>query len=266
MDLLQVILLAIVQGLAEFLPVSSSAHLLLLSIVTHSKDQGLLFTIALHLGTLIAVLFYFRFELYKMIRDWCLSCLGRGQTSESRLMWAIGFATIPVGLAGLIFGQFISDYLRNPLVIGFSLIIFALFLGFADHYGRKIHNEYQLNWKTVLFIGIAQVFALIPGASRSGTTMTAGLLAGLTREGSARFSFLLSIPIVLLAAIYEVSKMTSADWAATDIQMLMVGVIISALTGLACIHVFLKLITRIGMMPFVIYRVFLGGLLIFLFW
>lgn len=266
MDLLQVILLALVQGLAEFLPVSSSAHLILLSVITHTEEQGLLFTVALHLGTLTAVLFYFRRELTLMIKDWCLSFLGHGQTQASRLLWALGFATIPIGLAGLLFSSFISDYLRTPKVIAFSMIIFAIFLGIADKYGRKTRQELQITWKDAVLIGLAQIFALIPGASRSGTTMMAGLFMGLSREASARFSFLLSIPVVILAATYEVSKMTAQDWATTDINMLLLGISISAITGFACIHIFLKLITRIGMMPFVIYRLFLGVFLLYLFW
>lgn len=266
MDLLQVILLAVVQGLTEFLPVSSSAHLILLSIVTHHEDQGLAFDIALHMGTLFAVLFYFRRELRVMVRDWCLSCIGRGQTPESRLMWMVGFTTIPVGLAGLFFNQYISAYLRDPIVIAIGMIVFAFFLAFADKYAGETRDEYQLTWKDVLVVGIAQALALIPGASRSGTTMTAGLLMGLSREASSRFSFLLSIPVILLAGGYEASKMTVTDWVSIEISFLVLGVLLSAITAFACIHVFLKLIERIGMMPFVIYRLFLGGLLLFLFW
>jgi undecaprenyl-diphosphatase len=181
-------------------------------------------------------------------------------------MWALGFATIPVGLAGLFFNQYVSDYLRDPIVIAIGMIVFAFFLGFADKYARETRDEHHLNWKDVLVIGIAQAFALIPGASRSGTTMTAGLLMGLSREASSRFSFLLSIPVILLAGGYEVSKMTAADWASADIQLLMIGIALSAVTAFFCIQVFLKLIERIGMMPFVIYRLFLGALLLYLFW
>ncbi len=266
MDALQVVLLAVIQGLTEFLPVSSSAHLILLSIITHHEDQGLAFDIALHVGTLLAVIFYFRHELRIMIRDWCLSCMGRGQTPESRLMWALGFTTIPVGLAGLCFGQYISAYLRDPIVIAVGMIVFAVFLAYADKYARETRTEYNITWKDVLVIGVAQAFALIPGASRSGTTMTAGLLMGLSREASSRFSFLLSIPVILLAGGYEASKMTTSDWTSIEISFLLLGVVLSAITAFACIHIFLKLIERIGMMPFVIYRLFLGVLLLVLFW
>ncbi len=266
MDVLQVILLAVVQGLTEFLPVSSSAHLILIPIFTHHEDQGLAFDIALHIGTLLAVLYYFRRELRLMIRDWCLSCIGRGQTPQSRLLWAIGFTTIPVGLAGLLFNHYVSAYFRDPIVIAIGMIVFAFFLAFADKYARETRSEYTLTWKDVVIIGIAQALALIPGASRSGTTMTAGLMVGLSREASSRFSFLLSIPVILLAGGYEASKITTADWAQTNASLFILGIALSAITAFACIHVFLKLIERIGMMPFVIYRLLLGVLLLILFW
>ncbi|MFA6037783.1 MAG: undecaprenyl-diphosphate phosphatase [Legionellales bacterium] len=266
MDLLQVILLAVIQGLTEFLPVSSSAHLILLSTFMHYKDQGLVFDVALHMGTLIAVLFYFRRELRIMIRDWVLSCMGRGQTAQSRLMWALGFTTIPVGLAGLLFSQYISTYLRDPVIIAFGMIVFGIFLGFADKYAKQTRTEYQLNWKDILVIGIAQALALIPGASRSGTTMTAGLIMGLSKEASSRFSFLLSIPVIVLAGGHEASQMTQADWANTQMGLLLLAVALSAVTAFAVIYIFLKLIERMGMMPFVIYRLLLGALLLFLFW
>jgi undecaprenyl-diphosphatase len=146
------------------------------------------------------------------------------------------------------------------------MIVFAFFLAIADRYAREQRNEYSITWKDVVIIGIAQALALIPGASRSGTTMTAGLMVGLSKQASSRFSFLLSIPVILLAGGYEISKMTTADWAMTPIGLLVLGVGLSAITAFACIHVFLKLIERIGMMPFVIYRLLLGALLIILFW
>lgn len=266
MDLLQVILLAVIQGLTEFLPVSSSAHLILLSTFIQKTDQGLVFDVALHVGTLLAVLFYFRHELRLMIRDWVLSCMGKGQTAQSRLMWALGFTTIPVGLAGLLFNQYVSTYLRDPIIIAFGMIVFGIFLGLADKYAKQTRTEYTLNWKDIVVIGIAQALALIPGASRSGTTMTAGLMMGLTKEASSRFSFLLSIPVIILAGGYEASKMTAQDWAATDLGLLILAVALSAATAFIVIHVFLKLIERMGMMPFVIYRMVLGALLLILFW
>ncbi|HLF67172.1 MAG TPA: undecaprenyl-diphosphate phosphatase, partial [Gammaproteobacteria bacterium] len=166
MDVLQVVLLAFIQGLTEFLPVSSSAHLLLVSRFTHHPDPTVIFVTALHMGTLLAVLFYFRRELKAMIKDGALSCLGQGQTQYSRLMWALAWGTVPVALAGLLFNQYISDYLRAPLVIAVVMIIFAIFLGIADTRAKKIKDEYHLGWKDILLIGVMQAFALIPGASR----------------------------------------------------------------------------------------------------
>lgn len=265
MDVLQVIILAVIQGLTEFLPVSSSAHLILIPIFTHHQDQGIAYDIALHIGTLSAVIYYFRHELRLMIKDWCLSFAGRGQTQYSRLMWAVGLTTIPVGLAGLFFNQFISAYLRDPIVIATGMIVFAFFLGFADKYAKESRDEYTITWKDILAIGVAQAFALIPGASRSGTTMTAGLMMGLSREASSRFSFLVSIPVILLAGGYEATKVTAAEWGSADMHLLALGVIISAVLSFACIHVFLKIIEQIGMMPFVIYRLLLGALLLLVF-
>ncbi len=266
MDVLQVILLAFIQGLTEFLPVSSSAHVLLVSIFIDHTEPPVVFVTALHMGTLLAVLYYFRRELILMIKDGILSCLGRGQTQYSRLMWALIGGTVPVALTGLLLNQYISDYLRTPLVIAIAMIIFALLLGIADKRAVKTRDEYSLGWKDILLIGVAQVFALIPGASRSGTTMMAGLMVGLTREASARFSFLLSIPVIVLAGGYEASQLSVLDWATADLKLFGLGILIAAGVGLACIHVFLKLITRIGMMPFVIYRIILGVVLLILFW
>lgn len=264
MTLVQILLLALMQGLTEFLPISSSAHLILLPIIANWQDQGLAFDVAVHVGTLSAVVFYFRRTLKTMMYDWYCSLLQRQQVGESRLAWAVGFGTIPVGLAGLFFGDFIETALRSPVVIAVTTIVFGLLLGWADWYGKRQRQEQQIGWKDVLFIGLAQAVALIPGTSRSGITMTAGLILGLTREAAARFSFLLSIPVILLAGglktLELVQSPLSVDWTA-----LITGAVFSAISAYLCIFLFLKMLERIGMWPFVIYRLILGAILLWLF-
>lgn len=264
LDWLQIFVLSLVQGLTEFLPVSSSAHLILVPKILGWSDQGLAFDVALHLGTLIAVLAYFRQDLQKMIRDFFLTLKGVPLSEDAKLLWSIAFATIPVGLAGLLLKSTVETTLRSPLVIAAATIVFGLVLWLADRYGKQRRASDDMNWKDTLFIGCGQVLALIPGTSRSGITLTAGLARGLTRESAARFSFLLSIPVIALAAGLEtltiIKEQTAMQWSA-----LATGLIISALSGYACIHLFIKLLNRVGMGPFVLYRMALGIVLFFVF-
>ena len=265
MELFQIIILAIVQGLTEFLPVSSSAHLILTPIIFNWQDQGLAFDVAVHVGTLLAVVSYFRKELIKMTRSWSRSVVTRQFDADAKLAWAVLFGTIPVGLAGLIFKDYIEINLRSPLVIAIATLVFAFFLWIADRYAKQERDEYNIRWTDVLIIGLAQALALIPGTSRSGATMTAALLMGLTRQAAARFSFLLSIPTIVLGGglvgIELIQSKVSVDWSS-----LALAVALSALSAWVCIHFFLKLLDRYGMMPFVIYRVLLGTLLLVLVW
>jgi undecaprenyl-diphosphatase len=263
-DVLHIIALALLQGLTEFLPISSSAHLILLPQLVDWPDQGLAFDVAVHFGTLTAVIAYFRHEVLRMLADWLGSLTGRGQTAESRLAWAVALGTLPVGLAGLAFNHSIETYLRSPMVIAATTIGFGLLLGWADV--RAIHrrDEYSIGWRDVLVIGLAQALALIPGTSRSGITMTAGLMLGLTRPAAARFSCLLSIPVIVLAAGFETRQLIEAA-APVDWNSLVLGVALSAASAYLCIHFFLKLLDRIGFMPFVVYRLLLGAVLILLF-
>ncbi len=265
MDFWQIFILAVVQGLTEFLPISSSAHLILVPVFTEWSDQGLTFDVAVHLGSLIAVITYFRKQIGLMIVDWFRSLLTRRQTSNSHLAWAIIWATIPVGLAGLMLKGYIETDWRSPVVIAFSLIGFGLLLGYADWNHKGKRDEHSLGWKDVLIIGCAQALALIPGTSRSGITMTAGLLVGLSREAASRFSFLLAIPVTVLAIGLETFEITRVDepimW-----DTLLWGVLLSAISAFICIHYFLSFIKRIGMQPFVIYRIALGLLLLWVFW
>jgi undecaprenyl-diphosphatase len=264
MEIIQIVALALLQGLTEFLPISSSAHLILLPIIAGWEDQGLAFDVAVHVGTLAAVIFYFRATIRQLITDWFRSLQQRQTVGESKLAWAVILGTIPVGLAGLFLADFIELFLRSPLVIAATTIIFGLLLGFADWQGKRDRTEQQMGWKDILIIGVVQALALIPGTSRSGVTMTAALMLGLTREAAARFSFLLSIPVIFLAGSLETIKLIEADQA-TDWFALTAGAIFSAISAYLCIFLFLKLLERIGMWPFVIYRLALGGILLFIF-
>ncbi len=264
MDLWQTLALALLQGLTEFLPISSSAHLILLPILLGWKDQGLTFDIAVHVGTLSAVVFYFRRELLTLSQEWTRSVFGHPLTSESRLAWAVIIGTIPVGLTGLLFNKAVEIHLRAPMVIALTTIGFALLLWWADARGKRQRNEYALTWKDVAVVGFSQALALIPGTSRSGVTMTAGIAMGLNRQAAARFSFLLSIPVILLAGTFKGAELIGGanpvDWSS-----LVIGTLVSGISAYLCIEFFLKLIERIGMFPFVVYRLILGAVLIGLF-
>ena len=264
MLLWQVVFLALLQGLTEFLPISSSAHLILLPSLSGWDDQGLAFDVAVHVGTLAAVVAYFRQEIRRMAVDWFRHITGGPSSTESRLAWAVLLGTIPVGLAGLLFKDVIGTHLRSPLVIAYATIGFGLLLWWADAKASQRRDEHTLGWRDVLFIGIAQAIALIPGTSRSGITITAGLMLGLTRTGAARFSFLLSIPVIVLAGgmstLDLVEQGNDAAWMAV-----IVGALVSMISAYICIHWFLKLLDRVGMMPFVVYRLVLGLFLLYLY-
>lgn len=264
MDLIQIIVLALVQGLSEFLPISSSAHLILVPTLTGWEDQGLAFDVAVHVGTLAAVVWYFREEIVRMTKAFFASLVTRTLSPDAKLAWAVLFGTIPAGLAGLLFKDIIEEHLRSPLVIAATTVIFGLLLWWADVRGRRERDEYSMDWKDVLAIGVGQALALIPGTSRSGATMTLALLMGLTRQAAARFSFLLSIPIILLAGGFKtldlVESSVPVDWMALGL-----GVVLSAFSAYLCIHLFLKALEKIGMLPFVIYRLVLGAFLFIMF-
>lgn len=265
MDWWQITALAIVQGLTEFLPISSSAHLILVPVLTPWTDQGLAFDVALHIGSLAAVVLYFRHELVRMSVSWVGSLRGGGMDADARLGWWVLLATLPVCIIGFAFRDAVALGMRSPIIIGVSLIGFGLLLGYADWCRRGGRSEYQLGWRDVLLIGLAQALALIPGTSRSGITITAALLLGMSREGAARFSFLLSIPVIALAGGLEIVGLIreshEVNWLAV-----MVGAILSGISAYLCIHYFLAFIKRVGMQPFVVYRLLLGGWLLWLFW
>lgn len=262
MDWFQALVLALVQGLTEFLPISSSAHLILSPYLFGFADQGLAFDVAVHLGSLLAVIWYFRREVGAITLDWfrALPASGR-QTANSRLGWCIIVATLPVIGFGLLMKGLVETDLRSPLVIAVTTIGFGLLLWYADVRGVRKRDETSISLKEALLIGCFQALAVIPGTSRSGITMTAGLMLGLTREASARFSFLLAIPTILMSAIL-VSRDLLQSEVQVDWNFLLMGLLFSWLAAYACIRVFLGVVERMGMLPFVIYRLLLGGVIL----
>ena len=262
MDIFQIITLALLQGITEFLPISSSAHLILLPMFTNWQDQGLAFDVAVHLGSLLAVMLYFRKLLIKSMAAWFVSLQTRQQTPESRLIWAVFFGTIPVGLCGLLFKDFIDENLRSATVIAITTVVFGVLLWLADYRGIKQRQQDSLNWQAVLWIGMAQALALIPGVSRSGITITAALALGFNRKTAAQYSFLLSIPVIILAggllSIELIQSDTVVLW-----DMLGLAVVLSAFSAYVCIALFLRVLDVIGMLPFMVYRLILGAVLFF---
>ena len=262
MEWLQILVLACLQGLTEFLPISSSAHLILVPVLTGWPDQGLAFDVAVHVGSLAAVLLYFRRDFAAMLAD--VLRRPRGGRRSMRLGWLVVIATIPVGLAGIAVDAELSGALRDPLVIAAATIVFGLVLLVADRAGAKHRGIESIRVRDAVVIGCAQAIALIPGTSRSGITMTAGLFLGLRPEAAARFSFLLSAPVILLAGGYKslqlVAGTSEAEWAG-----LAVGALVTAVCAYACIHAFLRLVDRVGFAPFVAYRLVLGAVLLWIF-
>jgi undecaprenyl-diphosphatase len=261
MPILQVIVLALVQGLTEFLPVSSTAHLFLTSRLLGWEAESLSFDIILHLGTLIAVLLYF-------FRDW-LQIIGQafgmqiGHDHELKhnrsLLWLLAIGSIPVGIAGLLFNKQAESTWRNEFVIGGMLIAVGVLMWFAENAGRRLRDLGAIQLPDALTIGLAQALAVVPGCSRSGVTISAGLFRDLTRESAARFSFLLSTPAIgaaAMKALYELHKEHKLhDLLSTQF---VVGILVSALTGCAVIAWFLHYLRRSSLRPFVYYRIVFG--------
>ena len=255
MDILQAIVLAILQGLTEFLPISSSAHLILVPVLSSWEDQGLAFDVAVHVGTLTAVVAYYRKDLIVIIGDWFSSLTGKSVTVNSRLAWYVILGTIPVGLVGISLPDTIKDWLRSPLVIAAATIIFALLLWWSEKIAKEQRTEIKL--RDAIVVGLFQAIALIPGTSRSGITITAGLLTGLKREQAARFSFLLSIPTIALAGmLVTLDLIKSTEPVLWD--LIAMGAIVSAVVAYLTISWFLKFLEKVGMLPFVGYRLILG--------
>jgi undecaprenyl-diphosphatase len=253
---LQAAILGLVQGLGEFLPISSSAHLVLIPWLFKWKDPGLTFDIALHVGTLIAVAIYFW-------KDW-LRLVTKGFTdvrsTEGRLFWYLVAATIPGAMVGFLLEKKAETIFREPILIATMLILLGVLLYWADRKSAKSIEMNRITFRTSLFIGLSQALAIIPGVSRSGITMTMGLLMGLTREGAARFSFLLAAPIIFGAALVKLPHFISNP---SEITInFIIGVLVSFVTGILSIGFLLRYVQTKNFLPFAWYRFILGSLVI----
>ena len=266
MDFIQTFLLSLIQGVTEFLPISSSAHLILPSQILGWTDQGLAFDVAVHLGSLSAVLIYFRNDLFGLTQASLKAVFSKQHTSQSRFAQNLILASLPIIPAGLFLKDLVEGELRSVEVIASTTIIFGLALWYADRHQQanvatQISNAEEMTIKHAMLIGIAQCFALIPGTSRSGATMTMGLLCGYSREAVSRISFLLSIPAIAGASLLKTTDLITGD-AQIDWLTLGLGWLFSGISAYLCIQLFLDYINRLGFLPFVIYRLILGGVLI----
>ncbi len=256
MDLVHVVVLAVLQGVVEFLPISSSGHLILVPALLGWADQGLAFDVAVHLGTLSAVVVYFRRELVSLV----CAAFDRGDR-EFELAWSLVIATLPLGFAGLLLADLVDGALRSPAVIAATTAGFGVLLWLADALSRGTRTEHELGMRHAVLIGLGQALALVPGTSRSGITMTVGLALGLSRAAAARFSFLLSVPAIGMAATWEAFQLAVTPepvlWGT-----LALATLLSAATAFAAIAAFLRFIERVGMWGFAVYRLALAAVIV----
>jgi undecaprenyl-diphosphatase len=259
---LQIVVLAIVQGLTEFLPISSSGHLVLVPSALGWEDQGLPFDVAVHFGSLIAVCVYFRHDVAALARGG-IQLLGlKNETSESRMAFVLGIGTVPAAIAGLALASWIEASLRDPAVIVMTLSGYAVIMVLADRYGRRERTVADVKVSDAIWIGCAQALALVPGTSRSGVTISAARALGFHRQDAARFSFLLSVPVILLASAYKAFEMltgpVSIPW-----RELGFAALISAIVAYLSIGFFMRVVSRIGLLPFAAYRLVLAAVILY---
>jgi undecaprenyl-diphosphatase len=272
MQIVAAAILGIVQGLTEFLPISSSAHLIIVPWVLGWEPEGLAFDVSLHVGTAAAVIAYFWRDWVILTREVLLGLSQRNPLGNAhrRLGWFIVVGTLPAAAAGLALDKYIEEHLRAPAVPVATLVLFGLLLYLAERWGKQSRNLEQFTWSDALWIGISQAVALIPGVSRSGVTISAALLKHVDRPSAARFSFLLSTPIIVGAGLLEgwralatsSSGAVVAGAAAMDYTVLVIGTLTSAITGFLCIRYFLRYLRTRGLLPFVIYRFILASVIL----
>ncbi len=258
MDLIQIVVLSIVQGVTEFLPISSSAHLILTSKFFGWQDQGILFDIYVHGGSLLAIIYAFKKEVSILIQR-------AFSPYKQNLLLCLIIATLPVALAGFLGEDFIKKNFRSLEFLILTTFLFAIFLFIADKYGKKTNSIESIGLKDSFIVGMFQIFALMPGVSRSAITMIGALILSYSREDAARFSFLLSIPtlsaVLLGSSIDAIQSEETVDW-----SILIFGGLISFVTSLLCINLFLSFIQKIGFTPFVLYRIILSIILVGILW
>jgi len=258
-EIWQAIILGAVQGLTEFMPISSSAHLILVPRLMGWPELGLSFDVALHIGTLVALLAYFWRDWLTIGRDWLTSIrVRRWDAGEARLGWLIILGSIPAGVAGLLVQDLAETVFRDIRIIGVNLIILGLLLFLADRTSRGNRDLTKITWVDSVLVGLAQALALIPGVSRSGSTLTMGLFRGLRRDTAARFSFLLGTPITAAAAAQQMIKTVRTGLPPSEQVLFLVGIVSSAVFGFLTIAFLLSYLRTRSTGPFVVYRVVLG--------
>jgi undecaprenyl-diphosphatase len=265
LNFFQAIVLGVTQGLTEFLPISSTAHLRIVPAFAGWDDPGAAFTAVVQLGTMAAVLLYFREDLWRIARAWLMSLRRpelRGEL-DARIGWYLVLGTIPIGIFGLAFKNPIEHGARDLYVIGSALIVFGFVLLAAERVSKRSRSLDTINTRDGIFIGLAQAVALIPGVSRSGATISAGLFRDFDRVSAARFSFLLSVPAVVLSGLFELRKFIGHG-AHTGAGSLVVATLLAFVTGYASIAFLLRYLGTHSTLPFVIYRVGLGALVLVL--
>jgi len=259
---MQIIVLAVVQGITEFLPISSSGHLVLVPVFFGWGDQGLAFDVAVHFGSLVAVLIFFRKDNAGLVRGGLTVLGGRVDTIESRLAAGIALGTIPAAVAGLLAAGWIEANLRSAGVIVYTLAGYAVLMLLADRFGRRTRSISDVGIGDAFLIGLAQALALIPGTSRSGVTITAAMALGFERQDAARFSFLLAVPVILLATGYELMKLL-AGAAPVPWAELGLAAFVAAVVAYVSIDFFMRFVSRIGLLPFAIYRLGLAAVIVY---
>ncbi len=261
---LQALVLSVVQGVTEFLPISSSGHLILVPYFLKWPDQGLAFDIATHVGTLAAILAYFRWD----VRDLVIGFVtGQPRSADGdyrprHLAWMIVLATLPAGLAGLLFKDWVETQARSALLVAGTTLVYGLLLGLADRVGKHAKAVGEIGWQAALLIGTAQALAIVPGTSRSGVTITAALLLGLTRPAAARFSFLLGIPVFTLAAAKQALDLVETGLPRAEMLPMAIGLVGSAVVGYAVIAWLLRWLRSHSLNVFMIYRVILAAVIL----
>ena len=258
MTITQALTYGIVQGLTEYLPVSSSAHLLLVPFFTGWPDPGLAFDVALHWGTLVAVVIYFWRDLLVLTKG-AFGSLAGGRTPENLLPWRIALATVPGAIAGVLLEHRAETTFRSPWIPAVMLPVLGIFLALADRFGRKSVRMETMPWSSALIIGLCQALALIPGVSRSGITITSALFLGLERQDAVRFSFLISVPIIAGAGILKIHYLVGN----VGDPAVLTSIAASAISGLLAIHVLITYVRTRTFMPFVVYRFLLGATVAF---
>jgi undecaprenyl-diphosphatase len=259
----EAIVLGIAQGLTEFLPISSTAHLRIIPAFAGWEDPGAFFTAVVQLGTMLAVVIYFWRDLVRIVRTWLASLRRpelRGEL-DARMGWYVIVATIPIGVFGLAFKDQIETGARNLYLIGVVLIVAGLVLAFADHVSKRTRGLEQVGMRDAVWVGLAQAAALVPGTSRSGATITAGLFLGMKRDAAARFSFLLSIPAIVLSGLFGLAEILTGE---DDVALgaLTLATLFAFIFGYASIAFLLRYLATHTTMIFVVYRVVLGAVTI----